>query len=520
MGFDDGSIVFERENGIYYAGEIVRGKVVFNQQKNKNFRGMYAKLKGFCDVRWTTRHSRRVNDRTEYYDVEHTSHETYIENKVYLIGGPDGEVQIKPGHYEYQFEFVIPGHCPPSFNGEYGHIRYTIKVVIDRSFKFDQEKKVDITVLNPKDLNRDPYCKELMLFEFEETYCCWCSSQGNCETTVKLPQSGYCPGQTINFELKCANNSRLTMDAITFEIKETRKFIATHNSDTKYTEDVIAKLKKGPVPSNTTRNWMLEMEIPQMDLYNLDACSFIDVRYDFKVKIDPSGCHSDTKDSRRLVLGHIPLREFEDQPQGDQIVAQPVPPSMMQYPTNTPYSGANAPYSNEKPPYPGGNPPYPGSVAPYPGSNPPYPGASPPYPGGNPPYPGGNPPYPGGNPPYPDANPPYPGANPPYPGANPPYPGANPPYPDANPPYPGANNLSSPLPGVTPYPVGGDPAPVEPGFKINASSPLLPSVSPYPNNQPDVTFATYPNATPSAPPPATPDFDKVAPSFNPGVGKN
>ncbi|KAI5643929.1 arrestin domain-containing protein 17-like [Phthorimaea operculella] len=468
MGFDDGKILFQSENGIFYAGDAVRGKVVFDQQKNKNFRGMYAKLKGVCEVRWTTRHTRRINDRTEHYTKEHTSHETYVDKKIYLIGGPSGDVQIQPGHHEYPFEFIIPHECPPSFEGRYGHIRYTVKVVIDRAFKFDQEKKVEIRVVNQKDLNRDPYCKELMHFAFEESYCCWCASQGNCETEVKLPQSGYCPGQTINFDVKCANNSRVRMDGITFEIKETKKYIATHNSDTKYEENVIARLRKGPIPGNTTRNWMLEMEIPQMDLYNLDACSYIDIRYDFKVKIIASGCHSNTKASRRLVLGHIPLREFENNPQGDQIVAQPVAPSMMQFP------GANAPYLDEKPPYPGGIPgiPYPGSIPPYPDSVPP------PYPGENPPYPGGNPPYPAGNPPYPLSNP-----------------------------FP-------PLPGVSPYPVGGDP--VAPGFKMDPTSPLLPSVTPYPSNQP--IGSSYPNAAPSAPPPGTPDIDKSAP-FNTEVEK-
>ncbi|KAI5643938.1 vacuolar protein sorting-associated protein 26 domain-containing protein [Phthorimaea operculella] len=452
MGFDDGRILFQNENGIFHAGEVVRGKVVFDQQKNKNFRGMYAELKGVCDVCWTTKHSRKINDRTEHYTVEHTSHEIYVENKIYLIGGPSG-------HHEYPFEFMIPHECPQSFEGTYGHIRYIFKVVIERSFKADQEKEIEIKVVNLKDLNKDPYCKEPMEFEFEEGYCCWCTYQGKCKTTVKLPQSGYCPGQAINFELKCANNSRIKMDAIKFEIKETKKYVATHNSEeeTKYEEKVIARLRKGPVPKNITRKWILDMEIPQIDVYNLDACRYIDIRYDFKIKITPSGlCQSNIKDSRRLVLGHITLREFENNPQGDQIVAQPIAPSMMQFPV-----------------------------------------ANPPYPGTNPPYLGENPPYPAANMPYPGANPPYPAANPPYPGANPPYPGASPTYPAANPPYPGPNSFPAALPEVSPCPVGNDP--IEPGFKINSASPPLPSVTPYPNIQQVVSLC--PDA-PSAPPPA------------------
>ncbi|KAJ2949378.1 hypothetical protein O0L34_g15290 [Tuta absoluta] len=392
MGFDHGRIVFERTNRIYYAGEIMRGKVVFNQEKKKSFTGIYAKLKGVCDVHWTSGSEFDRGGRTH-----HTSHEKYVDQKVYLIGGPNGDVHIQPGHYEYPFTLTIPSHCPPSFEGPYGHIKYTVKVAIERLFKFDQEKTVAITVLNPKDLNMDPYCREPMLFEFEETYCCWCSSQGMCETTVKLPQSGYCPGQTINFELKCTNNSSVEMDLIMFQIIETRKYKAVHNSDSKNAKDVIATMTKGPVHKHTTRNWSVAMEIPQLVLFNLDACKYIDIRYDFKVKIlVNSGCHLDASDRRQLVLGHIPLREFGGPPQAAQIVAQPVATTLMPFPTNNgTYSAENGPYSNKKTPYPGGNPPYPVATAPYSGANSLYPPNQPCL-GTNPPYPPGqNPPCPG-----------------------------------------------------------------------------------------------------------------------------
>ena len=70
-----------------------------------------------------------------------------------------GECYLKPGDYKFPFTFHLPQNCPSSFEGSYGHIRYQIKVVVDRSFKFDQEKKVAVRVYNLLDLNKDPYCR-------------------------------------------------------------------------------------------------------------------------------------------------------------------------------------------------------------------------------------------------------------------------------------------------------------------------------------------------------------------------
>lgn len=70
-----------------------------------------------------------------------------------------GEAELQPGSYDFPFEFQLPGNCPSSFEGTVGHIRYEIKVVVDRAFKLDQEKKVAVRIIAPLDLNQEPYSR-------------------------------------------------------------------------------------------------------------------------------------------------------------------------------------------------------------------------------------------------------------------------------------------------------------------------------------------------------------------------
>lgn len=539
MGFDEGQIILDSENGAYYAGQTVYGRMIFSQDKVKTIHGIYVDLKGFCKVHWSTSHTRRVNDRTEHYTVNHDSHEEYFRSKRYLIGSEDGEHHLQPGSHEFRFDCPIPINCPSSFEGSYGHIRYRLKVVMVTKgmFSFNKDKMVPIKIHAPLDLNQNPYCREPMEFDLSSSYCCWCVSAGHSEVMVRMPVSGYCPGQIIPMEVSCKNESSVEIDEIKFAIKKDVQYIASYEPGTRNDHDTVAEIKKGPIPGRTTRNWTIEMEVPSMDIYNVNACRYIDINYHFKVSTEVGGCHDDSEEVRPIIFGTIPLQGFQDnvqnplQDQLPQVNIQnvqntyPPPPVMNQPQPNPPYTnGYPNPYPNNSP-YPGA-PGYPttpimgGRTSPYPGNQPivspyppnqPYPGASP-YPGGPSPYPS-NTPYstdngPNQAPPYPDAATPYPGV----PGASPPYTGV----PSAAPPYPGVTTTTLVKTGNMGFSAvhGGDPA----------AMPLLPQGTnvPYPTSPPSNPYATASAPVPSTPgtdekkpPLAVPEETSAAPPYNP-----
>lgn len=65
-----------------------------------------------------------------------TGHEEYFQISYYLLGGANaGETELSAGVRTYPFTCALPPSLPSSFEGEHGHVRYTIKVVLDRPWK-------------------------------------------------------------------------------------------------------------------------------------------------------------------------------------------------------------------------------------------------------------------------------------------------------------------------------------------------------------------------------------------------
>jgi len=80
-------------------------------------------------------------------------------NLILIYFPPGNEIELPRGTHTYPFTCALPPTVPSSFEGEFGHVRYTIKVTLDRPWKFDQDMKMAFTVISPVDLNLNPTVK-------------------------------------------------------------------------------------------------------------------------------------------------------------------------------------------------------------------------------------------------------------------------------------------------------------------------------------------------------------------------
>jgi len=60
------------------------------------------------------------------------------------------------GQHQYPFSFTLPVGIPSSFEGRYGHVRYTLTGSLERSWKWNHSCKIGFNVNSIIDLNFIP----------------------------------------------------------------------------------------------------------------------------------------------------------------------------------------------------------------------------------------------------------------------------------------------------------------------------------------------------------------------------
>ncbi|PZC77298.1 hypothetical protein B5X24_HaOG203532 [Helicoverpa armigera] len=505
--------------GVFYSGQEVAGSVIFYLEHPIKFSVIYMQFLGEANSFWTESEIETVNGIEKHKLVKYVGREEYFNFNQELAGGGGAGVSHLPAHGQsFPFKFQIPFEAPSSFKGERGEVVYSMTanlVFADPSLQNESVTK-HFTVVAPFDLNMgSPKIRQPIDIEFEEVYGCDCFCSPDPMTIrVRLPISGYCPGQVIPVAVEVDNESSVEITKITFQLFS-KELYRSHRPQSEYImpENILVTEKKGPVMGHSKKNFTYELKVPDMIAPFLENCGIIDVGYFFRVIIKLSGCHDDLQDDAEICLGLVPIRESINgeyvHPMADQLPTGPIPdrvrdslapppvaagfrgsntslqrvqynPAESSYPTNP-----QAPYNPAGNPYPNNPPPYPSVVNNYPTEHSfqtpvsiemkPYQDLHIGFKSDGSPYPGN---VPGGNPPS------YMSAVPqaPYPTGNV-MPGGQPPYPTGNV-VPGVHGA----PSQPPYPTGGYGAPQS---SYPGSAPGGNTVTPYGQG----------GYTPSAPPP-------------------
>ncbi|KAK3910464.1 Arrestin domain-containing protein 3 [Frankliniella fusca] len=318
-------IIFDRPYGAFYAGETVTGRVEVQVDKPTKIQAVTITFRGEAEVMWTETetvssnphrhhhhndtHDRRHSIRT----VTHSASEIYFSSKVYFVGADTGELTLKPGDHEYAFQCLLPNTLPNSFEGDHGYIRYSAKAVVHRPWKFDHSARAAFNVLSPLDLNMSPQAKVPIEREQSKHFCClWCKS-GPLTMSVRAPNGGYVPGQTILLQIQIDNASTTAVRNIRGTINQVVRWQAT--TKTKATEKRMVDLVfDKEVKAHDSRVFSQVITVPPVPPSHLNNCSIIDLEYLLTVTARVGGAHVDLEIKAPILIGTFPLMETIEYP--------------------------------------------------------------------------------------------------------------------------------------------------------------------------------------------------------------
>ncbi|XP_037038611.1 arrestin domain-containing protein 17-like isoform X2 [Bradysia coprophila] len=325
--------------GIYFAGQTLSGRAELRLAKPKKVKGIRILIYGQSKTSWCETESHFENGKPRSKDIFYSADEVYLDAKAYLLGvGDNGnQLELSAGHHSYSFSCELPAHLPTSYEGTYGHIRYTVRLVLERPWKFDQSYKVAFTVLKPFDLNYDsPILRIPSQMELNKNFCCGPCRTGPFSIVASIPQSGFVSGQIISVSAEVTNMSTIPVDEMKFVL---RKIVSYHSqTPTSKTKEEIVDIQErrvGGVSKNDHGRFLVSLPVPPVPPTNVNLCKVIHIMYEIKIEARLSGLHQNPYIRIPITIGTIPLNHSYPDPKYPTINTVSQPPITVQPVMNT-----------------------------------------------------------------------------------------------------------------------------------------------------------------------------------------
>ncbi|EDV93351.1 arrestin domain-containing protein 17 isoform X2 [Drosophila grimshawi] len=265
--------------GTFFAGQLVSGCIILKSDKIKEVQAALVKVVGYSVTKWSER--RLANTKL------FSGREDYLSSQTYILGSEQSTDRhiIQAGVHNYNFACQLPYQCPSSFEGRYGCIRYIVKVLLIRPWKYDQVYTHGITVLKMMDLNFEtPQLRLAAHSENYRTFCCGPCKTAPLKMELKLPQAGYVPGQRIPVTVLVINNSGVAVSEVRLSIVMLVRYFSITPEHSRVDRIIIGRAKGDSVLRRCTRSTTIYMDVPSTPPTCLNVCNLIQIAYQLEVE--------------------------------------------------------------------------------------------------------------------------------------------------------------------------------------------------------------------------------------------
>uniref|UniRef100_A0A182PC21 Arrestin C-terminal-like domain-containing protein n=1 Tax=Anopheles epiroticus TaxID=199890 RepID=A0A182PC21_9DIPT len=292
--------------GAYLSGQQLTGHVQIKLTEPKKFNEITLRIVGYSNVQWSQKRGQGRRRRTVYY----TAKRDHLSSMKVLVGSQANghTTELPAGEHIYEFACELPAHLPTSFEGSYGHCRYTAQVVMDRPWKFNLTYKVGFTVVQPRDLNlHAPSIRLPTRMEDARAFCCGFWRTKPLYVRVTVPFTGYVPGQAIPLTIVLNNQSARLIEGVNMKLLQEITYHAEYpSSRTRREVHTIVKHIGDGVAGEAQKQYEQRLVVPTV-IPTCGETNLISVAYRLHITVHVQGCGSDPVLEIPLTIGTIPL---------------------------------------------------------------------------------------------------------------------------------------------------------------------------------------------------------------------
>lgn len=303
-------INFEPGQGVFFAGSVVRGTIVIVLKDAMKMRGLRMTCLGRAYVYWKeVENVGHKGGRQRVEAVENTAEEEYF-NFRFPIWPQDGSTledqMLGAGQHTFPFQFQLASDLPPSFEGNYGYIRYWTKATIDKPWKADHHTKRAFTIIPPFDLNLTPGIADPIQYRGEIRTGCCCLPSGRFSGAIATNGRGFVPGNDVVLTVSVDNHTSSTC----FAEAKIRMNI-TYLTGRKYKQEkkTVVTAYKEQIPRGKDYIWKEKLQIPPLPPSHLKGCKIIKFQYilQFNVGSDAKCSWDEIEFEDEIIIGTKPL---------------------------------------------------------------------------------------------------------------------------------------------------------------------------------------------------------------------
>ncbi|XP_002019548.2 arrestin domain-containing protein 17 [Drosophila persimilis] len=288
--------------GTFYAGQLVGGCATLKSDKPKEVQAVLLKVVGYSITKW----SEKSLGSTKQY----AGREDYLSYNTYLVGSEQNNNRhtIQAGVHNYNFSCQLPYQCPSSFEGRYGCIRYIVKVLLIRPWKYDQAYATGFTVLKMMDLNFEtPQLRLAAHSEGYRTFCCGPCKTDPLKLELNLPQAGYVPGQKIPVTVVVVNNSSVAVSELRLSLVMLVRYFSLSPDHARVERIIISRAKGDAVLKQCTRSLTIGLPVPSTPPTCVELSNLIQIAYQVEVEALVKSLREEQLMIMPVTIGTMPL---------------------------------------------------------------------------------------------------------------------------------------------------------------------------------------------------------------------